>query len=130
MHKQVINKKITPLSDVLGDYLVGSLVCRGIKANLPYEYITLTEKYNDHADEFERRAIQVLKKCSEKNLSLTNDLIIRELPHWGKHSCIELAILGNSRKFVESPTVQLFMKSLWLGTVNRRRALEWTNYVW
>ena len=120
---------VTYGTDVMGDFLVGSLICRGIIKTLPYEYISLVQKYEDLAIEFELLAIKILEKCTKKNLSRTEDLIIRELPHWGKHSCIELAILGHSKQFVAHSTVQLFMKSLWLGTLNHRRAFELTNYI-
>ena len=79
-------------NDVFGDYLVGCLICRGVLKTLPYEYISLQKKYEQLADEFENSAISLLEKCAESNLARTEDLVIRELPHWGRHSCIELAI--------------------------------------
>ena len=34
---------------------------------------------------------------------------------------------GRCQKFVAHPTIQLFLKSLWLGSVNRRKSFELLN---
>ena len=52
------------------------------------------------AKEFETAAIDLLNICFTKNANLTEQLLIRQLPHWGKNSCIELAIASRSRNFI------------------------------
>lgn len=43
-----ISRTLLRLSkDVLGDYLVGAIICRFISKSLPYEYTALADKYND-----------------------------------------------------------------------------------
>ena len=69
---------------------LGCLLCRGIKKTLPYEHISLSEKYENLINEFEHEAIEVLAVCAEKNRKLSEDLLIRELPHWGKLTCLEV----------------------------------------
>ena len=68
------------------------MLCRGIKKTLPYEHISLAKKYEDLIREFEDEAINVLSVCAEKNRKRSEDLLIRELPHWGNLSCLEVKI--------------------------------------
>ena len=116
-------------NDIMGDYLLGAMLCRAIGQKLPYEYMSLTNTYINVANEMESNAIELLNTCFIKNSSLTEQLLIRQLPHWGRHSCIELAIKSQSRNFIAHQSVQRLMKVIWRGSHKPSQTLEWKHYL-
>ena len=116
-------------NDILGDYLVGVIICRNIEKTLPYEFMSLTEIYTKTADHFENCAIELLTSRFHQNPRLTEQLLTRQLPHWGNQSCIELAIVSRSRLFIAHQSVQRLLKAIWRGTENPTQQLEIGHYI-
>ncbi|CBY43034.1 unnamed protein product, partial [Oikopleura dioica] len=77
----------------------------------------------------ESDGIKLLERCSSVNIRRTEELCIRELPHWGNRSCLELAISGDSQNFVAHSTIQMFLKSVWFGSVRNRSDITVANYL-
>ena len=75
-------------SDGLGDLLAGAHICRTVAQKLPYEKASLEEVYIETANYLENRAIELMNVCHQKNYNLTEQLLLRRLPHWGNQNCI------------------------------------------
>lgn len=114
-----IAKSVLALSsDGLGDLLAGAHICRTVAQKLPYEKASLEEVYIETANYLENRAIELMNVCHQKNYNLTEQLLLRRLPHWGNQNCI-----GNGHKVLnhllnfQSKTVKRFGYSISIKAV-------------
>jgi hypothetical protein len=67
---------------------------------------------------FEDLAIGVLKACYEHDEVKTRELLTRELPMWGRSSCVLLALKADSKRFISHPACQSLSNYIWMGSVN------------
>ena len=126
---QIAKSVLALSSDVLGDFLAGAHICRTIAQRLPYEKVSLENLYIDTANYLEHEAIRLMNTCHRKNYNLTEQLLLRRLPHWGNQNCIELAILSRSKQFVGHQTVQRLLKAIWRCSNNPTQQLNLNQYV-
>ena len=63
-------------------------------------------------------AIEVLKISNEKNQLIAQDLIIRELEIFFKHTLLELAIMAKAYDFVCLAPVQQLLTDVWFDQIN------------
>ena len=78
---------------------------------------------------FESEAIAILDISFHKNWTLTEQLLLRQLPHWGNNNCIELAITSRSFDFIAHQSVQRLLKSIWRGSPNPTQSMEMNHYL-
>ena len=90
--------------------------------------MTIFEK-KTKAKFFESEAIAILDISFHKNWTLTEQLLLRQLPHWGNNNCIELAITSRSFDFIAHQSVQRLLKSIWRGSPNPTQSMEMNHYL-
>ena len=78
---------------------------------------------------FESEAIAILDISFHKNWTLAEQLLLRQLPHWGNNNCIELAITSRSFDFIAHQSVQRLLKSIWRGSPNPTQSMEMNHYL-
>ncbi|CAG5088051.1 Oidioi.mRNA.OKI2018_I69.PAR.g11714.t1.cds [Oikopleura dioica] len=126
---KVAKKLIYSGTDLLGEFIATALICRGLKNSLTHDLSKKREELDNFGKICEADAIKLLERCSSVNIRRTEELCIRELPHWGGKSCLELAIAGDSQNFVAHSTIQMFLKSVWFGSVRNRSDISMANYL-
>ena len=126
---KIAKKLIYCGTDLLGEFIATALICRGLKNSLTHDLTKRREELENLGKLCESDGIKLLERCSSVNIRRTEELCIRELPHWGNRSCLELAISGDSQNFVAHSTIQMFLKSVWFGSVRNRSDITVANYL-
>lgn len=67
--------------------------------------------------ELEKMAIDVLRRCYKVDPVLTEDLLIREIDLFAKHTVLELALEANSFEFMAQNSVQTLLSHIWYGKI-------------
>lgn len=53
--------------------------------------------------EFKGESLALLNHCYVQNDAGTLRLLTAELPNWGHHTCLSLAVIANHRRFLAHP---------------------------
>jgi hypothetical protein len=64
---------------------------------------------------FQQLAIQTLKNCHQLDEMLTEQLLTKPCPWWGKVSVVQLAILTHNREFMSQTACKDIMTRIWKG---------------
>ncbi|XP_075245141.1 transient receptor potential cation channel subfamily M member-like 2 isoform X2 [Convolutriloba macropyga] len=73
------------------------------------------ERLAFHADNYEELAIGILNQCQEDNDEQTQKILIREQPSFAKLTCIDLAVVADSKRFIAQTGCQSLLNSIWMG---------------
>ncbi|CAB3409686.1 unnamed protein product [Caenorhabditis bovis] len=86
------------------------------------EYLDVEEskKLFDSAIKCRENAIELVDQCYRNDHEQTLRLLRMELPHWGNHNCLSLAVLANSKAFLAHPCCQILLAELWHGPLRVR----------
>ncbi len=67
------------------------------------------------SSEYEELSIGILNQCQEDNDEQTQKILIREQPSFGKLTCIDLAVVADSKRFIAQTGCQSLLTSIWMG---------------
>ncbi len=68
--------------------------------------------------EYETLAIGVLNECFGEDENRTADILIRELPNWGRVTSLSLAVAAENKNFIAHSGVQNLLSQIWLGKLS------------
>ncbi|CAI4229446.1 unnamed protein product [Auanema sp. JU1783] len=91
-------------------------------ASTNYLELEICEELSKNSEEFRNLSIEVLQYCSSQNVDSTLQLLTYELANWGNETCLSLAALDQSRKFLAHPCCQLLLSDLWHGALHIRNS--------
>ena len=80
--------------------------------------------------EYEELSIGILNQCHEDNDEQTQKILIREQPSFGKLTCIDLAVVADSKRFIAQTGCQSLLNSIWNGRMqpyNSRTSVSFHN---
>ncbi|XP_021362499.1 transient receptor potential cation channel subfamily M member 2-like isoform X2 [Mizuhopecten yessoensis] len=78
----------------------------------------LARKYRINADEFCDLSVNVLNECYELDESKAQDLLVRELEHWGSATCVLIAVETDNKQFISQTACQSLLNSVWMGKLS------------
>lgn len=53
--------------------------------------------------EFRESSLELLNHCYQQDDLMTMRLLTAELPNWGHHTCLSLAVIANNKRFLAHP---------------------------
>ncbi|XP_071824932.1 transient receptor potential cation channel subfamily M member-like 2 isoform X2 [Apostichopus japonicus] len=85
--------------------------------------INKRESLVQHAKQYDKLAIDVLKECYDERKDCTVSFLTVNRPNWGNTNCLKLAVLAENDKFItELPAEELFTH-IWLGKISEENAV-------
>ncbi|XP_062614395.1 transient receptor potential cation channel subfamily M member-like 2 isoform X2 [Saccostrea cucullata] len=99
------------------DATAAALVASGMLSSLARETddTELAKKLKANSLEFSDLAIAVLNECYDVEEKKAQNLLIRELEHWGAATCVLLAVESNNKKFISQTACQTLLNNVWMG---------------
>ncbi|XP_061167153.1 transient receptor potential cation channel subfamily M member-like 2 [Saccostrea echinata] len=99
------------------DATAAALVASGMLSSLARETddTELAKKLKANSQEFSNLAIAVLNECYDVEEKKAQNLLIRELEHWGAATCVLLAVESNNKKFISQTACQTLLNNVWMG---------------
>uniref|UniRef100_A0A183EZ07 TTC27 n=1 Tax=Gongylonema pulchrum TaxID=637853 RepID=A0A183EZ07_9BILA len=67
--------------------------------------------------------LSLLNHCYQQDDTETLRLLTAELPNWGQHTCLSLAVIANNRRFLAHPCCQILLADLWHGGLGMKSIL-------
>ncbi|VIO96455.1 Uncharacterized protein BM_BM4357 [Brugia malayi] len=80
-----------------------------------YIEVEVSNELREFAEEFKRESLSLLNHCHLQDDAGTLRLLTAELPNWGHHTCLSLAVIANHRRFLAHPCCQILLADLWHG---------------
>uniref|UniRef100_A0A8R1U0B4 TRPM SLOG domain-containing protein n=1 Tax=Onchocerca volvulus TaxID=6282 RepID=A0A8R1U0B4_ONCVO len=80
-----------------------------------YIEVEVSNELREFAEEFKRESLSLLNHCYLQDDAGTLRLLTAELPNWGHHTCLSLAVIANNRRFLAHPCCQILLADLWHG---------------
>uniref|UniRef100_A0A158Q738 LSDAT_euk domain-containing protein n=1 Tax=Elaeophora elaphi TaxID=1147741 RepID=A0A158Q738_9BILA len=68
-----------------------------------YIEVEVSNELRQFAEEFKRESLSLLNHCYLQDDAGTLRLLTAELPNWGHHTCLSLAVIANNRRFLAHP---------------------------
>lgn len=56
-----------------------------------------------HLSDFRECSLELLNHCYQQDDMMTMRLLTAELPNWGHHTCLSLAVIANNKRFLAHP---------------------------
>ncbi|XP_069120927.1 transient receptor potential cation channel subfamily M member-like 2 isoform X1 [Argopecten irradians] len=78
----------------------------------------LAKKFRINADEFCSLSVNVLNECYELDEHKAQDLLVRELDHWGNATCVLIAVETDNKQFISQTACQSLLNSVWMGKLS------------
>ncbi|XP_033724836.1 transient receptor potential cation channel subfamily M member-like 2 isoform X2 [Pecten maximus] len=78
----------------------------------------LAKKLHVNADEFCLLSVNVLNECYELDEHKAQDLLVRELDHWGSATCVLIAVETDNKHFISQTACQSLLNSVWMGKLS------------
>ncbi|RNA06320.1 transient receptor potential cation channel subfamily M member 2 isoform X1 [Brachionus plicatilis] len=75
------------------------------------------ETYNQLADSYEKRAVDVIQSCYEENLEDAQLLLLRQIPEFGNSTLLSMASAFECKNFVSTTCFQDMLAKLWYGQI-------------
>ncbi|TKR95142.1 hypothetical protein L596_009349 [Steinernema carpocapsae] len=79
--------------------------CMSRQAANDYLEMEVSNELRQYAEEFRTLSLELLDNCYQQDDSSTMRLLTAELPNWGHHTCLSLAVIGNNKQFLAHPWV-------------------------
>ncbi|CAJ0574106.1 unnamed protein product, partial [Mesorhabditis spiculigera] len=89
-------------------------------AEQEYLELEVAKTLREHAAEFKRESLLLLEHCHQTDAELTVSLLTAEMPRWGHHTVLSLAVLANNKAFLAHQCCQLLLAELWHGGIRLR----------
>ncbi|CAD6195640.1 unnamed protein product [Caenorhabditis auriculariae] len=89
-------------------------------AEQEYLEVEIANRLRQHAVKFREDAIDLIDQCYRSDHEKTLRLLRTQLPHWGHHNCLSLAVLANTKAFLATPCCQMLLAELWHGSLRVR----------
>lgn len=110
--------------------ICAALIASAIYKNYAYRSTTvhLKEKYKLQSLEFETYAARCIDKCYGYNEALACELLLREIPLFGRVTCMQVAIAGESSKLLETACFDQTLNQVWfnkLALITHRASAQW-----
>ena len=67
---------------------------------------------------YEALATGVLNECFSEDEKRTSYILIRELPNWGRVTCLSLAVAAENQLFIAHSGVQSLLTEIWQGKLS------------
>ncbi|KAK7482390.1 hypothetical protein BaRGS_00026409, partial [Batillaria attramentaria] len=83
----------------------------------------MLHRLQSNADEFESLAIGVLNNCYSVNEQRAQDVLVREMPHWGHATCVLIAVQADNKRFISQTACQSLLNSIWMGKMSQDNSL-------
>ncbi|CAI4230091.1 unnamed protein product [Auanema sp. JU1783] len=108
--------------DAMAKGLVAIRLYKAIGRIAEEEYleVEVANKLREYADVFRSECLGLLDFCYREDNEQTLRLLTAELPHWGHHNCLSLAVLANNKHFLAHPCCQMLLAELWHGSLRVR----------
>ncbi|XP_011433265.3 transient receptor potential cation channel subfamily M member-like 2 isoform X3 [Magallana gigas] len=102
------------------DATAAALVASGMLNSLSRQTddTELAKKLKENSQEFSNLAIAVLNECYDVEEKKAQNLLIRELEHWGAATCVLLAVESNNKKFISQTACQTLLNNVWMGNLS------------
>ncbi|KAH9505775.1 Transient receptor putative cation channel sub M member 2 [Bulinus truncatus] len=71
------------------------------------------------ANNYEELAIGVLNNCYSSDEARTHDLLIQNMPHWGKTTCVQIAVKSDNQFFIAQNACQSLLTKVWMGKMSQ-----------
>jgi len=62
--------------------------------------------------------VDVLNECYEVDEKKAQDLLVRELDHWGCVTCVLIAVETDNKQFISQTACQSLLNSVWMGKLS------------
>ena len=95
-------------------YLVGSTIFKSYSLKFEEE----SEYLDSLAKDFEKSAINIVKKANEYNSEYAKILILRQVPEFGRTTCLQVAKQAYNISLISSSCVQEFMDIIWYNKIS------------
>ncbi|PAV61018.1 hypothetical protein WR25_04380 [Diploscapter pachys] len=108
--------------DAMAKSLVAIRLYKAVAKIAEHDYlqVEIANKLREHAIRFREDAIALLDYCYREDKEQTLKLLTADLPHWGNHNCLSLAVLANTKTFLAHPCNQMLLAELWHGSLRVR----------
>ncbi|KAK0422426.1 hypothetical protein QR680_007566 [Steinernema hermaphroditum] len=94
--------------------------CMSQQAANDYLEMEVSNELRQYAEEFRCLSLELLDNCYQQDDGSTMRLLTAELPNWGHHTCLSLAVIGNHKQFLAHPCCQILLAELWHGGLRIR----------
>ena len=74
--------------------------------------------------EFSHLAVDVLNECYNIDEIKGQDLLVRELDHWGGATCVLIAVETDNKLFISQTACQTLLTSIWMGKISEENSLK------
>ena len=65
--------------------------------------------------EWSQLSIGVLSECYSTHERKAQDLLVRELVHWGEATCMLIAVKADNKQFISQTACQSLLNTIWMG---------------
>ena len=107
------------ISSVIFYYLIGSVIFKSYSLEFEDE----SEDLEALAKEYEYNATKIVKFAYESNSEYAKILLLRQVPEFGRTTCLQVAKEGYNIHFLSSTCVQEFMENIWYNKISANFAL-------
>ncbi|KAK7115842.1 hypothetical protein V1264_001645 [Littorina saxatilis] len=104
-------------TDTMGAALMAVALIKATRKRYDRSSVEEINRLDSQAKEFEDLAIGVLNACYADNEKKTRKVLKRELPVWGRSSCILLAMKADTKRFLAQPACQAFINFIWMDEI-------------
>ena len=94
-------------------YLIGSTIFKSYSLKFEEE----SKKLNELANDFEKSAINIIKLANESNPEYAKILILKQVPEFGRTTCLQVAKQAFNINFLSTPCVQGFLDTIWYNKI-------------
>ncbi|KAI6232958.1 hypothetical protein M3Y99_00955900 [Aphelenchoides fujianensis] len=94
--------------------------CMSRWAASDYTEVEVSNQLRVFAEEFRDLSLELLDHCHDQDDMKTMRLLTAELPEWGAHTCLSLAVIANNKRFLAHPCCQILLAELWHGGLRFR----------
>ncbi|KAI1722198.1 ion transport protein domain-containing protein [Ditylenchus destructor] len=94
--------------------------CMSKEAADDYTEVEVSNLLREYANEFRECSYELLSHCYQQDDFMTMRLLTAEMPNWGNHTCLSLAVTANNKRFLAHPCCQILLAELWHGGLRFR----------
>ncbi|KAI1718715.1 ion transport protein [Ditylenchus destructor] len=77
--------------------------CMSKEAADDYTEVEVSNLLREYANEFRECSYELLSHCYQQDDFMTMRLLTAEMPNWGNHTCLSLAVTANNKRFLAHP---------------------------
>ncbi|CAD5206325.1 unnamed protein product [Bursaphelenchus okinawaensis] len=102
--------------------LIAIRLYKTMSREVAYDYteVEASNQLREFAEDFKECSLELLDHCHDQDDIRTMRLLTAELPAWGHHTCLSLAVMANNKRFLAHPCCQVLLADLWHGGLRFR----------